>query len=89
MEIPFKVGERYFIRMVTYHMDYMVGQVSAIVGKFIEMKDARWVADSGRFSNAIKEGTLNEVEPVGTAYVNTDSVIDAFPLIHKLPNKQK
>lgn len=86
MDMPFKVGESYFIRTVTYHL---VGRVVKITGKFIELEDASWIADSGRFSNAIKEGKLDEIEPVGNAIVNSDAITDAFPWVHKLPDKQK
>lgn len=80
------VGGKYFFRTVTYHL---VGEVKKIVGKFAVLKTASWVADSGRFMNAIKDGTLNEVEPVGEAYVNLDTVVDFFPWKHKLPTEQK
>ena len=39
--------------------------------------------------NAIKDGTLDEVEPVGDAFVNLDAVTDFFPWKHTLPNDQK
>lgn len=80
------VGKKLFIRTVTYHM---VGEVTKLVGKFLQMKNASWVADSGRFSNAIKDGTLNEVEPIGTAFLNSDSIVDMFEWKHKLPTTQK
>lgn len=80
------IGKKLFIRTVTYHL---VGEVKQIVGKFLELKGASWVADSGRFMEAIKNGTLNEVEPVGTAFVNIESITDFFPWTHKLPTEQK
>ena len=83
---PFAIGQAYFIRTVTYHL---VGRVAAVTGDFMTLEDASWVADSGRFMNAIKSGTLNEVEPVGTTYVNVNSITDAFPWVHTLPVQQK
>lgn len=80
------VGGKYFFRTVTYHL---VGEVKKIVGRFALLKDASWVADSGRFMNAIKDGTLDEVEPVGEAFVNLDTVVDFFKWAHKLPKDQK
>lgn len=80
------VGDKYFFRTVTYHL---VGEVKKIVGRFAYLKNASWVADSGRFMEAIKQGTLNEVEPVGDAFVNLDSVTDFFPWKHQLPKEQK
>lgn len=80
------VGKSFFFRTVTYHL---VGKIGKRLGKFFLLQDASWVADSGRFANAIKEGTLDEVEPVGTAMVNIDSITDMFPWNHKLPDSQK
>lgn len=80
------VGGKYFFRTVTYHL---VGEVKKMVGRFAYLKNASWIADSGRFMNAIKDGTLSEVEPVGDAFVNLDTVVDFFPWKHKLPSDQK
>lgn len=80
------VGEKYFFRTVTYHM---TGRVKKIIGKIVELENAAWIADSGRFSDAIKKGKLNEVEPVGRAYLNLDLVTDFFPWKHPLPEKQQ
>jgi len=80
------VGQKLFIRTVTYHM---VGKVVKRVGQFFELKDASWVADSGRFTQFIKDGVYDEVEPVGTAWLNTQSIVDMFPWKHKLPTEQK
>ena len=80
------VGKKLFIRTVTYHC---VGKVKKRMGAFIELEDASFIGDSGRFSNAIKEGTLDEVEPVGTQWVNLSAIVDFFPWKHKLPTEQK
>ena len=79
------VGEKWYFRTVTYHS---VGKVKKIVGRFAYLTEASWVADSGRFMNAIKDGTLSEVEPVGIAFINLDTVVDFFPWKHTLPSKQ-
>jgi len=81
------VGRSWFFRTVTYHI---IGRVTAVIGgKLLLLQEASWVADSGRFSNAIKEGTLNEVEPLGDWAVNIDSCTDFGPWIHALPTEQK
>ena len=59
------------------------------IGKFLILDEASWVADSGRFHQAITKGTLNEVEPVGSALVNLDSITDAFLWIFPPPRGQK
>ncbi len=83
---PFKKGKAYFIRTVTYHL---TGQVVTIEGDFLILKDAAWIADSGRFTQAIADGKLDEVEPVGEAIVNMKGIIDAFPWKHALPTNQR
>ncbi len=84
---PFKVGSCYFIRTVTY---FATGRVKVIVGNFIVLEDAAWIADTGRFQEAIAKGILLEVEPVQVEmYVNLLSVTDAFQWNHDLPREQK
>ena len=86
-EYPFTVGESYFIRTVTYHL---TGKVNQIKGKFLILEEAAWIADSGRFMQAINDGTLGEVEPIKVvAIVNIDTITDAFPWMHELPRDQK
>lgn len=80
------VGQKFFFRTVTY---FLTGEVKKIVGRFVYLKNAAVIFDTGRFMEAIKNGTLSEVEPVGDAFVNMDSVTDFFPWKHKLPTEQK
>ncbi len=80
------IGENFFFRTVTYHL---VGRIVKKIGSFFELEDASWVANSGRFMQAIKDGTLDEVEPVGSAYINIESTCDFFPWKHSLPTEQK
>lgn len=84
---PFVIGAAYFIRTVTYHW---VGRVKSIAGQFLVLEDAAWVADSGRFMQAIESGALNEVEPVMVpVVVNMGSIVDAPEWKHPLPRTQK
>jgi hypothetical protein len=84
--LPFEIGEKYYFRTVTHHQ---TGRVKAIIGKFVVLEDAAWIADSGRWKDAIESGRLSEVEPVEVeVYVNTDSLIDAYEWEHELPRKQ-
>lgn len=80
------IGKSFFFRTVTYHI---VGKVTKVVGKILELESASWIADSGRFMNAIKGGTLAEVEPLGQWWINLDTVTDFGPWIHELPTEQK
>jgi hypothetical protein len=77
IELPFEIGGEYFIRTVTYHL---TGRVIDIVGKFLVLEDAAWIADSGRFNEFFKTPSSSlEVEPFGdrNVFVNTDSITDA------------
>lgn len=82
------VGEKVFFRTVTYHA---IGEVKKTFGRFVHLKTASWVADTGRFMNFIKEGVgeNSEIEPVGEMFLNMDTVVDFFIWKHKLPTEQK
>jgi predicted CopG family antitoxin len=80
------VGQKLFLRTVTYHI---LGKVTKIVGDILVLETASWVADSGRFMNAIQTGELNEVEPLGDWFVNLMTVTDFGLWKHDLPTKQK
>ena len=43
----FKVGDKLFIRTVTYHL---VGEITEVADGFLRLKDAAWVADTERFA---------------------------------------
>ena len=81
------VGKKLFIRTVTYHL---TGKVVKIIGQFMELKDAAYIASDGRFTQAIDDGELDEIEPVKVqVWVNINSITDIYLWKHKLPRKQK
>ena len=86
IEHPFQEGKSYFIRTVTYHF---IGTIKEIVGKWIILKDASWVADSGRFHEALEKGTLSEVEYMKSAIINMDTITDATEWENKVPKESK
>jgi hypothetical protein len=85
-DLPFIVGKAYLIRTVTYHM---LGVLERVSGAFLVLKEASWVADSGKFSTAIAKGELSEIEYVGDAIVSMNAIVDAFPWIAKVPRETK
>ena len=86
-ESAFTIGEKVFVRTVTYHL---TGEIMDIRGGFLFLKDAAWIADSGRFTNAINNGDLNEVEPTqGLIRVNIGAIVDVYEWNHPLPRVQK
>jgi hypothetical protein len=85
--IPFEIGKSYLIRTVTL---YYTGRVKTITGKFIQLEEAAWIPDTGRWEQASADGSFNEIEPFATnPWINTDSVIDMQEITYKLPTKQK
>jgi hypothetical protein len=85
---PYKIGEKYLIRTVT--MIY-TGRLEAVYDQELVISDAAWIADTGRWEQCVKEGTLNEVEPYGdgNVIIGRGSILDVSIWIHDLPRKQK
>lgn len=80
------VGKSVFIRTVTYHY---TGKVVKIIGDFVELEKAAWIADSGRFTDALATEEFSEVEVYKNPIrVNTTSIVD-FTEIEKGPVSQK
>jgi hypothetical protein len=80
------IGKAIFIRTVTYHY---LGKYTKRVGNFLQLEQASWVADSGRFADFLKKGLQSgsEIEPMGTTLVNTEVIIDVTPWTHELPKE--
>ena len=86
---PFKVGEKYLFRTVT-HMD--VGEVVSVCGDFIELRQASWIADAGRYHDCLINGVFEEVEPypeIVNPWINSSTLIDFVTWPHDLPVEQK
>ena len=81
-------GKNMFFRTVTYHI---LGKVEKVIGNFIQLSSASWIADSKRFSNFIKEGVIvqAEIEPIGEWFVNINSCTDFGEWKFTLPLKQQ
>lgn len=83
----FEVGKAYLIRTVTL---YYTGRIERITDSDLFLADAAWIADTGRFSEALKNGTLNEVEPFRCGViVPRGGIIDATRWEHALPRDVK
>jgi hypothetical protein len=82
-----RVGQAYIVRTITYHY---TGKLKQITDKWLVFSDAAWVADSGRWADALSKGTLNEVEPYcADLVINRDAVVDLTPWAHALPREQR
>ena len=81
----FKKGTRYLFRTVTH---YQIGKVVDSDDQFVWLEDAVWLADSGRFSECLKTGSVSEFEPIPDEckpMVNIQALSDAFVWPHETP----
>lgn len=84
---PYEIGKTYLFRTVTM-ID--TGRVVALTRQEIIVEDAAWIADTGRFSDALVSAEFDEVEPFpnGRVIINRGSIIDSCE-IKKSPREQK
>ena len=82
-----EIGKNYLIRTVTM-ID--TGRLVAVTEHELVIEDAAWIADTGRFSDALQKAEFNEVEPFpeGRVIIGRGGIIDAVQ-IDTLPRKQK
>lgn len=82
-----EIGANYLIRTVTM-ID--TGRLVAMTAQELVLEDAAWIADTGRFFDAVSKGQFNEVEPfpAGRVIIGRGAVIDAVK-IETLPREQK
>lgn len=80
------VGNNVLIRTVTMHQ---VGKIERIGKKYILLSGASWVADSGRFHEALRDGKFREVEvpPDGMIEIAQGAIVDAYNWKHELPKQ--
>lgn len=84
---PYKIGANYFIRTVTHHHTGILVRVTC---QELVLKDAAWIADDGRLTEALARGEFKEVEmfPKGHLIIGRASLIDAVE-IQTIPTSQK
>jgi hypothetical protein len=78
---PWTIGDTWFIRTVTHHL---VGLLKSVGPQELVMKGGTvmWVADDGRFTQAIQTGEFAETEIYGSedVVIGRGSIIDATRL---------
>jgi hypothetical protein len=85
----FEVGKNYFIQTVTH---YFSGRLVAVTDTDLVLEDAAWIADTGRFSDAMQaREKLSEVEPLPGRYVVCRGGLIGYciPEWSELPREQK
>lgn len=86
---PYTIGEAYFIRTVTHHY---TGRLKSVYANELVLTECAWIADDGRFSDALNTGNVNEVEPYpegSEVVIGRQSIIDATIWKSQLPLSQK
>lgn len=84
----FFVGKNIFIRTVTMAL---TGRLAAVFDQELVLEDAAWIADTGRYANAVASGDFSEIEPYPDGKpvpVGRGAIIDAVE-IDTLPRTQK
>ena len=76
---PFEIGAVYLIRTVTM-ID--TGRVIRVTPTELVLEEAAWIADTGRFADALKKLSFSEIEPFpdGEVIVNRGAIIDAVKI---------
>lgn len=85
----YTIGKNYLIRTVTL---YYLGRLVAVTPQEFLLEDVSWVADTGRFADALKSGTVAEVEPYPDGvqvHVGRGALVDASEWQRPLPRVQK
>jgi hypothetical protein len=79
MSNPYKIGANYLIRTVTM-ID--TGRLVEVTDHELVLEDAAWIADTGRFSDALRRCDFNEIEPFpsGRVIVGRGAVVDAVEI---------
>jgi len=86
---PYKIGENYLVRTVTFHY---TGRLMEVYDNEIVLKQAAWIADDGRYADAVAKGSYSEVEPYPEdreVVIGRASIVDAVIVTHPLPRTQK
>ena len=84
---PLQLGNKVLIRSVTH---YYTGLIVEITKDEVVLEDAAWIADTGRFSDALKTGKVNEVEPFpDPVCIGRGAIVDVSPWRFDLPRGQK
>lgn len=86
-ESLWEIGKNYLIRTVTM---IQLGKLKKVTDKELLLSDACWVADTGLFTDALKDGKLNEVEMFQRdVIVGRGGIIDATEWLVDLPKTRK
>jgi len=88
--LPMPVGTKVFIITITR---FYTGRVTAVAEEEVELEEAAWIADTGRFKDALEAADkLREIEPYPDGrkvVVNRGLIADWSVWPFELPRSQK
>ena len=79
-------GKNILIRTVT---NFYTGRVVKETPKWLKLETAAWIADTGRFSDALASSVFGEVEPYPRPVIVMKAAFVDVTEIGELPTKQK
>jgi hypothetical protein len=82
-----EIGKIYLIRTVSMTD---TGRLVAVTPNELVLEDAAWIADTGRFSDAVEKAEFGEVEPFpdGRVVIGRGALVDAVQ-IKQAPRSKK
>lgn len=82
------VGKNVIIRTITA---IYTGTLVSVGKQWLGLANCAWIADTGRWGNALQTGQVEEVEPYpdGVVYVSSGVVLDVSLWTHELPRVVK
>ena len=86
------LGKSYLLRTVSNHFTGRFVGFNGPNDSELLFDNAAWVADTGRFMQAVADGVLNEVEPYpanSIIGINRSAVVDGVQIAWPLPRSQK
>ncbi len=80
-------GKHVIIRTVG---EILTGRVVEVTPSEVLLEDASWIADTGRWHDALRDGTLSEVEPyLDPVRVGRGAIVTWTLWRHPLPREQQ
>jgi len=81
------LGKAVIIRTVTSNW---TGRLDAFDEQMLMLSDAAWIANTGRYSDSLTAGELDEVEPAPEpVLIGRGAIVDMTTWAHDLPRVQK
>lgn len=85
----FEIGSNYMVQTVT---DYFIGKLEKVTNAEIILSNCSWIPDTGIYSDALRNGIFEEVEPMPDEFMNIifkSSIVNAYKVNFKIPREKK